>query len=342
MTHPEREIRAAFTPSTVTVYQAYSNEIADSAVAHQTFVPPFNMDRMTWIKPSFLWMMYRSGWGQKDKGQERILAIDITHEGFAWALRHSAPSHAEGGMSEPDWRALMARSPVRIQWDPERDLNLQPLAYRAIQIGLSGEAVERYVGQWVQKVTDVTGLASRICSLVSSGQPDAAASLLPVERPYGSICHVRLSGSGDYLRLVEAVRAFQEAKKGGDADADSPTWTQLFTEQQLKAFWWPSAAEMAQWTKSQTSTPLLKRHSPDTASPVWTFGSMVEAILDGEYDLVSVRPLDEAHSLLEFAPHAYPFGGTASLRMLARAFGFDIVGVNDGTGYVAGDAPQHR
>ena len=36
---------------------------------------------MTWIKPSFLWMMYRSGWGTKTD-QERILAIDITREGF--------------------------------------------------------------------------------------------------------------------------------------------------------------------------------------------------------------------------------------------------------------------
>ncbi|MDI8083747.1 DUF4291 domain-containing protein [Salmonella enterica subsp. enterica serovar Kentucky] len=26
---------------------------------------------MTWIKPSFLWMMYRSHWGTKDPGQKR-------------------------------------------------------------------------------------------------------------------------------------------------------------------------------------------------------------------------------------------------------------------------------
>lgn len=36
------------------------------------------MERMTWIKPSFLWMMYRAGWGFKDKGQRRVLAIDIS------------------------------------------------------------------------------------------------------------------------------------------------------------------------------------------------------------------------------------------------------------------------
>ena len=29
------------------------------------FVPPFSFHRMTWIKPSFLWLMHRRDWGQK-------------------------------------------------------------------------------------------------------------------------------------------------------------------------------------------------------------------------------------------------------------------------------------
>lgn len=50
-------------------------------VKNNKFGQKFKMDRMTWIKPSFLWMMYRSGWATK-KDQERILAIDIKREGF--------------------------------------------------------------------------------------------------------------------------------------------------------------------------------------------------------------------------------------------------------------------
>lgn len=42
---------------------------------------------MTWLEPSFLWMMYRSGCAQKE-GQERVLAIDVTRSGFEWALRN--------------------------------------------------------------------------------------------------------------------------------------------------------------------------------------------------------------------------------------------------------------
>src|SRR4051812_17137799 len=36
--------------------------MAEPALSAGTFVPPFKAGRMTWIKPSFLWMMYRSGW----------------------------------------------------------------------------------------------------------------------------------------------------------------------------------------------------------------------------------------------------------------------------------------
>src|SRR5215813_4437604 len=109
---PERQIRASYTDTTIRVYQAYSDAIADTALKHGTFVsPPFSMNRMTWIKPSFLWMMYRAGWGHKDEGQKRILAIDISHEGFGWALKHSCPSHPEPEMDYDGWRALKDRSP---------------------------------------------------------------------------------------------------------------------------------------------------------------------------------------------------------------------------------------
>ena len=83
----EKEVRAVYDSVTIRVYQAYSDSIAESALSRGRFVsPPFKMERMTWIKPSFLWMMYRAGWGFKDAGQKRILAIDIGREGFEWAL----------------------------------------------------------------------------------------------------------------------------------------------------------------------------------------------------------------------------------------------------------------
>ncbi len=182
---PMRQIRAVYDESTIRVYQAYSDGIADSALEGGRFVsPPFKMERMTWIKPSFLWMMYRAGWGLKDSGQSRILAIDITREGFEWALAHACSSHPPESMTPQEWEELKANSPVRIQWDPERDLHHHPLLHRAIQIGLSGEAVRRYVGDWNQRITDVTPLAHAIRAQVQSGNLAQAQSMLPNERPY--------------------------------------------------------------------------------------------------------------------------------------------------------------
>jgi len=91
-------------------------------------------------------------------------------------------------MSQEAWNQVKASSPVRIQWDPERDLFLRPLDHRAIQIGLSGRAVELYVSQWIRKITDVTDLAHKVHALVLGGELDEACAELPKERPY--ITHV--------------------------------------------------------------------------------------------------------------------------------------------------------
>ena len=181
---PAQQIRAQCDAATIRVYQAYSHEIADAALAAGRFVAPFKMERMTWIKPSFLWMMYRAGWGEKEEGQKRILAIDIRREGFEWALTHGCDSRAEPGMDAAAWEQLKARSPVRIQWDPERDLLLRPLPHRAIQIGLGREAVRAYVDEWIQGITDVTAQAHAIHALVKAGKMEEAQSALPRERAY--------------------------------------------------------------------------------------------------------------------------------------------------------------
>ena len=182
---PQHQIRAVYDAHTIRVYQAYNDGIADAALSNGTFVsPPFKMDRMTWIKPSFLWMMYRSGWGFKDEGQRRILAIDMSREGFEWALAHSCLSHPEPSMSLEDWTTLKTASPVRVQWDPERNLHLQPLSYRAIQIGLGAEAVPLFINRWIQRIIDTTDLAHAIHRLVKEDKLDQAQARLPVERPY--------------------------------------------------------------------------------------------------------------------------------------------------------------
>ena len=181
----ERLIRAACTDETITVYQAYPPQIADAAVRAGTFVPPFSRDRMTWIKPSFGWMMQRCGWARKP-GQEHVLAISLRRSGFEWALAHSCLSHFQAGMhaNQGEWEAMKAASPVRVQWDPDRCLTGERLSRRAIQIGLSGPAVRVYIGEWITRLQDITALVRQIEGLVRDGRIAEAARQLPAERVY--------------------------------------------------------------------------------------------------------------------------------------------------------------
>ncbi|MFI6606688.1 DUF4291 domain-containing protein [Streptomyces sp. NPDC050507] len=184
-TPPQHEIRVLHTDATVTVYQAYSTALGLPAARDGRFPPAWKRDRMTWIKPSFLWMMYRCGWAAKE-GQETVLAVEITREGFDWALANAELSHYERGV-HPDratWQRKLRHAPARVQWDPERDLHLNRLPYRSLQLGLAGEASRRYADEWTVTIRDVTPLAREIHELVRAGRDDEAGRLLPDERVY--------------------------------------------------------------------------------------------------------------------------------------------------------------
>jgi hypothetical protein len=185
MQEPQNRIRALHTESTVTVYQAYAPHLGLPAARDGRFPAAWKRDRMTWIKPSFLWMMYRCGWGAK-AGQETVLAVEITRDGSEWALRNACLSSYVRGV-HPDratWQRQLKRAPARVQWDPERDVHVQPLPYRSLQLGLSSEAARRYADEWTVAIREVTPLAHEIHDLVSGGDVVCAARLLPQERPY--------------------------------------------------------------------------------------------------------------------------------------------------------------
>ena len=131
-----REIRAAFDERTARVYQAYSAEIAEAAVQAQAFVAPWKPARMNWVKPSFAWMGYRCGWGAKDKGQARVLAVDLTREGFDALLLRAARGDARvapGGAGLEPPRAAAAAGQAKQRF--ERRSECGERHYRAVGPG---------------------------------------------------------------------------------------------------------------------------------------------------------------------------------------------------------------
>jgi hypothetical protein len=180
-----REIRADFDRSTIVVYQAYNDAIADAAVQAQKFVPPFSMNRMTWIKPSFLWLMERSGWGTKSN-QERILAIRITRAGWECCLADGVLTAFDGAIhrSAQQWGENFQNATVHVQWDPERSIHGKKLDYRAIQVGLSRSVVAEYVNAWTTEIKDLTRLTRKLRELRKAGKYSDAKTQLPPERVY--------------------------------------------------------------------------------------------------------------------------------------------------------------
>lgn len=155
--HEKRAIYAQFTDTIVRVYQAYNDRIADEALQLGTFGKLLKLERMTWIKPSFLWMMYRSGWGTKEN-QNRILAIDISREGFEEILSNVVLSTYDPHIysDHENWRLQLQNSEVRCQFDPDRDMYGNPINRRAIQLGLKGSMVKRYIHEWIVNITDIS------------------------------------------------------------------------------------------------------------------------------------------------------------------------------------------
>src|SRR5262249_41135639 len=153
-------------------YQAYKPSIAYWAVQHQRLGgPDFSYSRMSWIKPNFLWMMYRSGWGTK-QDQEITLALRLRRAFFEGILGDAVESSfsPSAHVSQEAWKAALESSEVRPQWDPDHDPHGRPEERRAIQLGLRGEALRRMGQEALLEVLDVSNFVSLQRNKIQDGE----------------------------------------------------------------------------------------------------------------------------------------------------------------------------
>lgn len=150
-------ILAQYDEKSVIVYQAYRSSIGHFAAENKYFGGEFSLSRMSWIKPNFLWMMYRCGWATKE-GQEVVLAIKMKREGFETILSNAIHSSFQNKLyqNQAEWQKALRHSDVRLQWDPDHDPMGNKQQRRAIQLGLSGKTLELYSKQWIIDITDIS------------------------------------------------------------------------------------------------------------------------------------------------------------------------------------------
>lgn len=177
-----RHILAQYDDDSIVVYQAYRPSIASFAVRHQRFGGDFSYTRMSWIKPNFLWMMYRSGWATK-KGQEHVLAVRLRRTFFDSLLEQAVVSSFDASTfaSKNAWQHAIDGSDVRLQWDPDHDPNGRPLERRALQLGLRGDSLRTYGESAIISIEDITAFVRQ--EHLDLNDPERSL-VMPQERVY--------------------------------------------------------------------------------------------------------------------------------------------------------------
>ncbi|MEH2055689.1 MAG: DUF4291 domain-containing protein [Nostoc sp.] len=177
-----RHILAQYDDHLIVVYQAYRPAIGNFAATYGYFGGEFSFERMSWIKPNFLWMMYRSGWGTQN-GQEVVLAIWIKRSAFDQILAAAVHSSyvPELYPDKSTWQRALKQSQVRLQWDPDHHPNGTKLERRAIQLGLRGQVLAAYAKDWIVNIEDISDFVQKQRQNIKS---DCAELITPQERVY--------------------------------------------------------------------------------------------------------------------------------------------------------------
>lgn len=125
----------------------------------------------------------RCGWASKE-GQEVVLAVWLARAAFDQILSLAVPStfwdHRYA--DRESWQAAVLGSDVRLQWDPDHDPFGHPVTRRAVQLGLRGEVLARYSGEWILHIKDITPLVRKQRARLMSGGLEARET--PAERVY--------------------------------------------------------------------------------------------------------------------------------------------------------------
>ena len=168
----------------IIVYQAFKDSIAEYAVQNQKFGgEDYDLHRTTWLKPSFLWMMYYSGWAKKEN-QENVLAIRMSRKNFDEMLRHSVMSTFYKSLypSNESWKKQLDGTDVMLQWEPYYDLHGNKSDRMAVKIGIKGDILQRFNNEWIEEIQNITPYVEEQQSLLKANKLQKIK--IPRERAY--------------------------------------------------------------------------------------------------------------------------------------------------------------
>eukprot|EP01084_Bolivina_argentea_P152353 265788_1 len=160
----------------IIVYQAFNSNIANYASQSQKFIgcDHYNETRMTWVKSNFLWMMYRSGWGKKDKNQSNILAIYLKLDCFETFISECVYSKYNNALpydEKEHKKKITSKDRIVLQWDPHHSPTGGKIeGKRAIQLGMKGKYLNQFHDS-ILCIQDITSFVKEQHNKMKSKQP---------------------------------------------------------------------------------------------------------------------------------------------------------------------------
>jgi hypothetical protein len=131
--------------------------------------------------------------------------------------------------------------------------------------------------------------------------------------------------------LERFVERLSEVKRSGAFPEDAD-WNVYFDSSSLSYFENLSPEEFKEWQAEWQAAPYERRLRDLSLRPHWDFGSFLDALNNGEF-LVSALSNTTSPLKLVFEPLALPYGSPDCLIAVVEAFGQEVAGLDDGTGY---------
>jgi hypothetical protein len=138
----------------------------------------------------------------------------------------------------------------------------------------------------------------------------------------------------------ERFATFQQVFEVFKQDKDADDWRsndellEFFDDESLSKFYWPPDDVRRQRLEDLRTRPIIIAPTEQTAGLQWDFDSLIEAFVNGEYNLRNCEMVDDHNARLTFYALAYPYGGVGCMVALIEAFGGTVTGIDDGTGFV--------
>src|SRR5579871_5098713 len=138
-------------------------------------------------------------------------------------------------------------------------------------------------------------------------------------------------------RFAALQRVFGELKRDKEACnwRSNGEFLNLFDAEALSHFHWPPDDVRRQRLEDLRTKLTIETPTEQATGLRWDFDSLVDAFVNGEYNLLNCEMTDDGKARLNFDALAYPYGGVGCMVALVEAFGGIVTGIEDGTGFIS-------